>query len=338
MTTAFDDLRPAAANMLKVNMSVKAGERVLFVSDVSAPEDWQRPFPLLEAVAQGALMTKRISEMMAEEYPECTVAFMGFPATYQHGAEPPAMVAEAILEYDVVFLMTHHSLSHTAARQAGTDNGVRIASMPGVEAYMFNADGPMNADYEADNVDCVAWAEKLTQGKQVHITTPSGTDLKFTIEGREGNIDNGLYSNTGDWGNLPAGEAYVSPIEGSAEGKLVVPAGWYPGLKEEMTMTFEGGYVTAIEGGGEVGAQFIQTFDFGNDMVKHRRNCAELGVGTNSLARRPDNVLEAEKIKGTIHIGVGDSSHMGGVTESDSHEDFVQVDPTLLIDGQTLIG
>ena len=338
MTTTFDDLMPAAANMLKVNMGVKAGERVLFVSDVPAPEDWQRPFPLLEAVAQGALMTKRISEMMAEEYPVCTVDFLSFAATYQHGTEPPAFVAEAILQYDVVFLMTHYSLSHTAARQAGTDKGVRIASMPGVEAYMFNADGPMNADYEADNVDCVAWAEKLTKGSQVHITTPSGTDLRFSIEGRAGNIDNGLYSKTGDWGNLPAGEAYVSPIEGSTEGLLVVPAGWYPGLKEEMTMTFEGGYVVALEGGGEVGAQFVKTFDFGNDAHKHRRNCAELGVGTNSLARRPDNVLEAEKIKGTIHIGIGDSSHMGGVTKSDSHEDFVMVNPTLIIDGIRVIG
>lgn len=338
MTTTYDDLRQAATNMMKVNMGVKAGERVLFVSDVPIPEDWSKPFPLLAAVSELALMTRRISEMMAQEFPGCIVDFLVFPATYQHGAEPPVVVVEAILEYDVAFLMTNYSLSHTAARQAGTDKGVRIASMPGVEAYMFADDGPMNADYEVDNADCVAWAEKLTQGKQVHITTPYGTDLKFTIEGRTGGVDNGLYCNTGDWGNLPAGEAYVSPIEGSAEGVLVVPAGWYPKLKETMTLTIEDGLVTSVVGGGEVGAQFLEIFDFDKDAVKHRRNCAELGIGTNSKASRTDNVLEAEKIKGTIHIGIGDSSHLGGVNESDSHEDFVLNKPTLVIDGETLMG
>ena len=52
MITTFDDLRPAAANMLKVNMGVKAGERVLFVSDAPAPKDRQRSSSLLETVIQ----------------------------------------------------------------------------------------------------------------------------------------------------------------------------------------------------------------------------------------------------------------------------------------------
>ncbi len=337
MTSTFEHLRPAAANMLRVNMGVKPGERILFVSDVPPAADWGRKFTLLNEMTELALMTRCFSDMMAEEFPGCGIDFMAFPATFQHGAEPPDSVTKALVSYDVVFLMTSYSLSHTAARQKGTDAGVRIASMPKVEARMFDADGPMSADYEADSVDCAAWAERLTRGKQVHITTPYGTDLRFSIDGREGHIDNGLYSGTGDWGNLPAGEAYIAPIEGSAEGRLVVPAGWYPNLEETMTLIFEDGFVTKIDGGGNVGAEFTATFDFGNEEVKHRRNCAELGIGTNSKATRPDNVLEAEKIKGTIHIGVGDSSHMGGVNESDSHDDFVLVDPVLVIDGERLI-
>jgi len=162
--------------------------------------------------------------------------------------------------------------------------------------------------------------------------------LRFSIEGRPGDTDNGLFGKKGDWGNLPAGEAFVAPIEGSAEGVLVTPKGWYPDLKQDMKFIFENGYVISVEGGGGVGEHFKEIFDFSNDAVKHRRNCAELGIGTNSRAKRPDNVLEAEKIKGTIHIGVGDSSHMGGVNESDSHEDFVMVDPVLWIDGKKLIG
>jgi leucyl aminopeptidase (aminopeptidase T) len=65
-----------------------------------------------------------------------------------------------------------------------------------------------------------------------------------------------------------------------------------------------------------------------------RRNLAELGIGTNPNARQPDNVLEAEKIKGTVHIAIGDNIHMGGQVESDLHEDFVQPQADLLLDGQ----
>ena len=79
--------------------------------------------------------------------------------------------------------------------------------------------------------------------------------------------------------------------------------------------------------------------DLGNDdpAYRSRRNLAELGVGTNPNARQPDNVLEAEKIKGTVHIAIGDNIHMGGGVEADLHEDFVQPQADLLLDGRPII-
>jgi len=338
MNTTYDDLRPAASNMLRANMGVNEGERILFLTDVPVPQDWSLPYQQLEAMLQRALMTKRISEMMSEEFPHCTLDFLSFPATGQSGKEPPEPVAERLLSYDVVIMMTTFSLSHTNARQQATDKGVRIASMPGIESRMFAPNGPMMADYEAVSRDSQEWAEKLTQGNEVHVTTPFGTDLRFSIKGRTGFADDGLYQKKGSWGNLPAGEAYTTPVEGTAQGKLVVPKGWYPDLASDMTLTFEKGYVTSITGGGEVGKRFEKLLDFGNTALNHRRNCAELGIGTNPYASRTDNILEAEKIKGTIHIAIGDNVHMGGLTESDLHADFVLTAPVLHIDGQRLIG
>jgi leucyl aminopeptidase (aminopeptidase T) len=72
-------------------------------------------------------------------------------------------------------------------------------------------------------------------------------------------------------------------------------------------------------------------------IYKARRNLAELGIGTNPSARRPDNILEAEKIEGTVHIAIGDNIHMGGQAESDLHTDFVQPQPDLYLDGQAVI-
>ena len=335
----FEELRQAAANMLKVNMNLQDGERVAFVSDVPTPADWEQlPAAKLERLTGRALMTKAVFLMMREEFPACTFDLICYLQTGQSGREPSEETARRFLDYDVLIMMTTHSLSHTNAREHASRKGARIASMPGVEAAMFAPDGPMAADYQTITRETLAVAELLTNGNQVRITTPFGTDLSFSIAGRSGGADTGLLHERGAFGNLPGGEAFVAPVEGTAEGKLVVPAGWHPGLNENMTLTFSNGYVTAVEGGGKVGEHLREIFAFGDESKRHRRNCAELGIGTNPNARKPDNVLEAEKIKGTVHVAVGDSSHLGGVTESDLHEDFVLTQPTVWIDGKKVIG
>lgn len=335
----FDDLRAAAANMLKVNMNLADGEKVAFITDIAAPEDWTNlSFDSIAAMTKRSLMARRMYEMMREDFPACKIDFLSYRMTGQNGTEPPQDLAAKFLEYDVLVMMNTFSLSHTNAREAACKAGIRVASMPGIEAEMFAAGGPMAADYHKIAAETEKWAEVITAGKEVHITTPFGTDLTFSIAGRNGGADTGLIHARGDFGNLPAGEAYTAPVEGTAEGRLVVPAGWYPGLKENMTLVFEKGYVTQVIGGGEVGAFYTQTFAFGDESKKHRRNCAELGIGTNPNAKTPDNVLEAEKILGTIHVAVGDSAHMGGVNESDLHEDFILIQPTLVIDGRKVMG
>ncbi|MEK7308248.1 MAG: hypothetical protein AAB089_04170 [Nitrospirota bacterium] len=60
-------------------------------------------------------------------------------------------------------------------------------------------------------------------------------------------------------------------------------------------------------------------------------NIAELGIGTNDKASRPDNILESEKILGTIHIALGDNSSFGGKVRTPFHQDFVFFKPTLAL-------
>jgi aminopeptidase len=152
-------------------------------------------------------------------------------------------------------------------------------------------------------------------------------------------VDTGLYRTKGQWGNLPAGEVYTSPLEGTGEGQLVAPAGWHPNQTQDMIFRFKQGRVVELLGGGTVGDKFRRLLDLASDdpIRSARGNLAELGIGTNPNARKPDNVLEAEKIKGTIHIAIGDNKHMGGQVESDLHEDFVQPQPDLIVDGKPMI-
>jgi len=45
----------------------------------------------------------------------------------------------------------------------------------------------------------------------------------------------------------------------------------------------------------------------------------------------------AEKIRGTVHLAIGDSSHMGGIVTAHLHQDFVIPGPDLLLDGKLVI-
>ena len=64
---------------------------------------------------------------------------------------------------------------------------------------------------------------------------------------------------------------------------------------------------------------------------KGNANIAELGIGTNDKAARPDNILESEKILGTVHIALGDNSSFGGKISTPFHQDFVFFKPTLTL-------
>ena len=63
-------------------------------------------------------------------------------------------------------------------------------------------------------------------------------------------------------------------------------------------------------------------------------NIAELGIGTNDKAQRPDNILESEKILGTIHIALGDNSSFGGSVRTPFHQDFIFFKPTVVLIGK----
>ena len=60
-------------------------------------------------------------------------------------------------------------------------------------------------------------------------------------------------------------------------------------------------------------------------------NIAELGIGTNDKATRPDNILETEKILGTVHIAIGDNSTFGGKVSVPFHQDFIFFKPTMIV-------
>ncbi|CEP66305.1 Uncharacterized [Moorella glycerini] len=64
---------------------------------------------------------------------------------------------------------------------------------------------------------------------------------------------------------------------------------------------------------------------------------AELGIGTNDRARVSGNILEDEKVYGTVHLAFGDNTTFGGTVRAGVHIDGVIMAPDLYLDGKLVV-
>ncbi|MBS4024237.1 MAG: aminopeptidase [Clostridia bacterium] len=313
MEHKLEQLQAAASTALVDCLATKKGETVLIVIDE----------PMVE-----------LGEVFYEEGRRLGFEMMviKMSARENHGSEPPKTVAVAMAAADVVFCITSKSLSHTQARKDACAKGARVASMPAVTTQMMER--ALAVDYQAMAKLSQQLAELLTAGKKVRITSPAGTDLELELAGRRGNADTGLLHEPGAFGNLPAGEAYIAPVEGTARGTLVID-GAISGigvLDEPLMMEVEHGVVVSTSGKNSKALEEI----FAKYGPK-ARNIAELGIGTNPKAKLTGVVLEDEKVLGTIHIALGNNSNFGGTVQVASHLDGMVTKPTVVIDEKVIL-
>ena len=311
--TAEGDLERSIQTVLVDCLGVAAGEQVLVLTDPVKVDIGRALAGAARDLGAEALLVE-----MAERE--------------THGSEPPPAAAAAMLECDVLIAPTAKSVSHTEARRAASERGVRAATMPDITAEMLAR--TMSADFAEVKRRSRAVAERLTGGSEVHITTPRGSDLRLSIEGREGIPDDGDLRERGAFGNMPAGEGFIAPVEGRTNGRLVIDGTVWPlGILEEpLVLDFEDGYATNIGGpGADTFRAAIEPYG------REAFAVAELGIGTNEAATLTGNVLEDEKILGTIHLAVGDNHSFGGTVRVSSHQDGIVLDPTLTIDGESLL-
>lgn len=199
--------------------------------------------------------------------------------------------------------------------------------MPGVTLDMLK-NGAISADYHEVVERTAKYCELLNQGNQVEIKK-GDTCLSFSIKNRAGIESTGVFKEKGEAGNLPSGEAYIAPIEDSANGTIMID-GSIAGIgviEEPLTLEIENGRLTAASG--DKGKELLELLGSGAG-----RKIAEFGIGTNNKARLIGNVLEDEKVFGTVHIAFGSNKSFGGETEANVHIDCVIKNPIVSIDNK----
>jgi leucyl aminopeptidase (aminopeptidase T) len=261
------------------------------------------------------------------------VAVQEFPATRRDGDEPPTAVAAAMRASTVMALVTSYSLSHTLARAEATSAGARIASLPGITSEIFARTIPV--DYDLLQKVGRALASRLTDAEVCRVSAPGGTQVELSLRGRQGISDDGDLREPGAWGNLPAGEAFISPLENEATGTLVFDgslAGWGL-LPEPLKVELERGRLVTASGS-PAAKWLLETLDAGGT---NGRTIAELGIGTNPNATITGTILEDEKVEGTVHVAFGTNTSIGGANQASVHIDGLIRDALVTLDGHTIL-
>ncbi len=304
------ELARAVRTVVRKCLAVTPGEDVLVVVD----EPLQEVGEALRREAQAAQADAVLAVMSERE---------------NHGVEPPPPIAAALAACEVFIAPTSRSLSHTQARKRATDNGARGATMPTVTADMLAR--LMVADLDLLRARSRAVADLLSAADGAHITCPRGTDLHLDLSGREAIPDDGDLTAPGAFGNLPCGEGFIAPCggEGTVATRSLASIGIVMGHPAHLTV--EGGRLTKATG--PEGERLYELLTGAGELGT---NLAELGVGTNERARLTGDILEDEKILGTVHVAFGASAGLGGTVSVPIHLDVVVTDATLTI-GDTAV-
>jgi aminopeptidase len=156
--------------------------------------------------------------------------------------------------------------------------------------------------------------DRLSAASELRIEG-EGTDLSLSVAGR-------VWVNSDGRRNMPSGEVFTGPVEGSASGvvRFGIPSSPRGVEVSGISLEFRDGVVVSADAdrGDEVLQAMLATDD-------GARRLGEVGIGTNHGIDRPvGTTLFDEKIGGTIHLALGRSyPETGGTNESAVHWDLI---------------
>ncbi len=299
-------------NILRTNLGFQKGESILLVTDV--------------------LMLEREAAVWFESAKTLTdqVQLIVLDGMTHSGEEPPQTVIDACAIADITMLHTSFSLTHTMAGKTVSRSNHRGASLPTVDYEMMMR--TLTIDYQPIHDLGEKLKKALINQKNLEITSEAGTSLTTKIRSGQVFNDGGIIT-TGHVGNLPAGEVFFAPIEGTTNGTWVVNGSMADvELDEPIFIHIQHGYAVEFRGG-KAAMQLEKKL---RSIDPEALNIAEIGIGTNPSTNPHGELIEAEKAYATSHLALGNNSSMGGKVNVPIHLDGVTLSPEIKVDEKTI--
>lgn len=329
---SFD--HPAVAQRLVAQLGLVKGERVLIVAH---PGEFEAlvPFVRYEVMKAGGI-DLGVIDVLREPVPE------GFDASVLQAGQAASRAAYEVMlrEVDAAIMFPGAVPSHPAyaALQnllkqkrgrtvhfhwTGNNSAVPLPGQPlpsAIEIDRTYQHALLKTNYLA-LADVQRRFEAAMRGRQVRVTTPGGTDLRFRIGDRNVTRQDGDASAARTSKGvvlidreveLPAGAIRVAPIEESVEGVIVFPPSQWDGRPvENLRLRLTKGRVvevTATSGKEAAEAEMTRAGDAG-------RAFREFALGFNPLLAIPERspwIPYYGYGAGVVRLSLGDNSELGG--------------------------
>jgi leucyl aminopeptidase (aminopeptidase T) len=260
----------------------------------------------------------------------------------------PLPVEAAIRESDAVLSCLSDRPEHMDYRMrllnSSWSRRTKLAHAPGMTLEILAA---ADTDYDAIAERAELLSAVLVLGRRLDLVTEDSRGQEYRLNVAIGGwnyppgVSDGVIRE-GTWDNLPPGEVYVVPrdgtgqiaINGSLPGKLLAQG-------EELVLTFRDGRLAEMGPENGSAARHLRATQIA---YAERRgdanwpNLAEIGFGLNPaiLELTGVEILDAKKAH-TLHIGLGHSASLGGVVESAIHCDMIVRRPTAYVNGHLIM-
>jgi leucyl aminopeptidase (aminopeptidase T) len=329
----------AMARRIVQQLALKPGERVMSLAHPGVFDDLL-PYIRYEVMRAGGI-DLGVVEVLREPVPESFDAAVLLKGARESRAHYKAMFRDV----DAAIMMPGATTSHPAylamqdwlkddlAEHRGRrtvhfhwiENGSAypIAGQPMPLRPLMDATyqrALLETDYKALAEIERRFAAALKTG-EVHITSPSGTDLRFRAGDRPANLQDGDASAAraaqgkvlvDKEVELPAGVVRVAPLEETVDGVIAFPPSQWDGRPVEgLKLRFSKGRVAEIiaaSGKDAVEAEMQKAGDAG-------RAFREIGVGFNPLLTVPERAPWIPYYgygAGVVRLSLGDNTELGG--------------------------
>ena len=247
------------------------------------------------------------------------------------------MVEAAFEKTDVLISLTGSGGAPayaTRVKELLTEKRIRTMSMVMRELSNFTSGGAL-ADYRALHAEGQALAAIWAAGRTMRITTEAGTDIAAPIGSDTVVVECGYATEPGKNAAFSDGEVSSRPLEGEAEGVIVID-GPGTGIARPTTpirVEVQAGKAVSVRGEGPEAAHLRHILE----TVPDADNIAEFGVGLNGACLRNGSFQEEKKARGNVHIAFGDNIYYGGTVRCPVHLDMVIYRPTVRLDDRVLV-
>ena len=208
-----------------------------------------------------------------------------------------------------------------------------------LSGLMYNG---IDADYEALKSTGEQVSKVLAGGKELRITNPNGTDFRVGISGRPITVSDGIISAddrkkggaaTSVW--LPAGEVFLTPVPGTANGVVVTDEDYLQGQRiEGLRLQFKDGRLTSMtaKAGLEPLKALYDAAGPGKDVL------GVVDIGINPGVKAPEGkALRVWSQAGTVTVGVGNNTWAGGDNQVQFAAFGSSPKSTVTVDGKPLV-